>query len=411
MPNFKYAAKSADGRTVRGSVGGPTRAEALAVLRGQNLTVLDMYEAAKQPALALFAKGAPRPRVSTDDLVVFTRQLSTMISAGIPLLEALEIMEEQVTDKGFKFAIGRIVESVRSGSDFSQALGHYSRIFGGIYINMVKAGEVSGQLDTILVRLAEYMEAAAALKREIRAAMTYPLVSLTMIFGITLFLMLVILPKFREIFEAMEVELPLITQFVLGVSMFVRTKFWIWATGLAALVAAVYFYKKSDMGAYQFDWMVLRIPIIGQLFQKVALSRFSRTFATLIGSGVPILGALEIVSGTAGNRIVSQAVDKARESVRQGETLAAPLSESPVFPPMVTRMIAVGEKSGALESLLEKISQFYDQQVSAMVQSLTSLIEPILIGVMGVMVGGMVLSVFLPLFKLIGTLGQESGGS
>jgi len=401
MPSFRYSGRTLDGRPMSGTVEAGSQDEAVAQLRQRSMVILSISESARRGRTSLFASKQPRPRVSTDDLVVFTRQLSTMISAGIPLVEALEIMEQQVEDRGFKIALARIVESVRSGSDFSQALSLYPRVFGNIYINMVKAGEVSGQLDIILVRLAEYQEASAALKREIISAMTYPVVALAMVFGITVFLMVGIVPKFKEIFDSLEgIELPGITMALLVVSDFMRTKALYWVGCLVGLFVAVILYKRTDRGGYQFDWLLLRVPILGSLFQKVALSRFSRTFSTLIRSGVPILGALEIVAGTAGNRVVAEAIDRAREAVRQGEPLGEPLSQSEVFPPMVTRMISVGERSGSLEELLGKISDFYDQQVTAAVQSLTSVIEPVLIGIMGVLVGSIVLSIFLPILKL-----------
>ncbi|HUU43769.1 MAG TPA: type II secretion system F family protein, partial [Planctomycetota bacterium] len=274
-----------------------------------------------------------------------------------------------------------------------------------IFVNMIRAGEASGQLDEILTRLAEYQEASVALKREIKAAMTYPVISLALITGITLFLMVGILPKFKQIFDNLmasnpKASLPAITKFMLDLSIAMRDNF---VTGLLAMIAAgtgLVLYVRTKRGEWQWHWLKLRLPVFGTLFSKVAMSRFSRTFATLIRSGVPILGSLEIVAGTAGNRIVSDAVMEAKESVRQGKTLAEPLAASGVFPPMVTRMISIGEKSGAMESLLMKISEFYDQQVSATVESLTSLIEPIMIGVMGVMVGTIVLSVFLPILKI-----------
>jgi len=344
--------------------------------------------------------GAPRPRVSGEMLVIFTRQFATMIGAGIPVLECLNILQEQAEDPGFNRALGMIVEDVRGGSDLSTGLGKHPRVFERIYVNMIKAGEASGQLDTILSRLAEYMEATEKLKREIKGAMTYPVVSLVMILGITTFLLVFIIPRFNEIFKALKVELPLPTMIVLTASKLLTTY---WAQTLfitVGLVLVFKWWKSTDSGGYTFDRLMLKAPVFGNLIQKVALSRFAKTFATLLRSGVPILGALEIVASTAGNRVVEEAVNNARESIRQGENLAKPLSESPVFPPMVVRMIAIGEKSGALEQLLEKISEFYDQQVEAMVESLTSLIEPLLIGFMGLIVGGIVLSVFLPILKI-----------
>jgi type IV pilus assembly protein PilC len=256
----------------------------------------------------------------------------------------------------------------------------------------------------VLLRLAEYQEAAARLKAEIKSAMTYPVVSLVMVAGITLFLLVFIIPKFEEMFNSMDVELPGITRALLTTSLILKEHFVIWSLAMVAITVGIVLYFKSAHGALMRDWMFLKMPIFGPLFLKVALSRFSRTFGTLIQSGVPILGALEIVSETTGNRIISNAIDEASLSVKQGETLGEPLARSKVFPLMVTRMISIGEKSGALESLLAKIADFYDQQVKSTVESLTSLIEPLLIGVMGFLVGGMVMAIFLPIFKMVGSL-------
>jgi type IV pilus assembly protein PilC len=294
----------------------------------------------------------------------------------------------------------QVVADVRSGQDLSSSLDRHPKAFTNVYVSMVKAGEASGQIDEILVRLADYMEATQRLRREIRSAMTYPLVSLTMIFGITTYLMLGIVPKFQEVFQQLAIDLPALTRGILGVSQFCENNWPLVLAGIVVAIGLLMVYKRTERGAYQWDWFMLHTPIFGKLFQKVALSRFSKTSATMIKSGVPILGTLEIVAETAGNRIVAEAVNKARESVRQGESLMGPLSESPVFPPMVTRMIGIGEKTGSLETLLEKISEFYDEQVSATVKQLTSLIEPIMIAVMGILVGTIVLAIFLPIFEL-----------
>lgn len=400
MPTFRYAARSRSGDNVNGTLAAASQAEALGQLRAQDLTVISLREELRRREFTLFGGGRLRPRVSTEDMVIFTRQLATMISAGIPLLEALEILAEQVENRGFSACIGQCVDKVRAGSDLSAALATFPSVFPAIYVNMIQAGEASGQLDEILNRLAEYQEAAARLKREIKSAMTYPTISLTLIIFIAMFLMLFIVPKFKEIYDGLDVEIPALTQVMMTTALYMRTHFWQGFLGVAAAVVALVLYTRTKFGGRQLDWLKLKIPVFGPLFSKVALSRFSRTFATLLNSGVPILGALDIVAGTAGNRIVAEAVTKARESVRQGESLAQPLSESPFFPPMVTRMIAIGERSGALVQLLTKISQFYDEQVEATVASLTSLIEPIMIAVMGVIVGSIVLSVFLPIFKL-----------
>ncbi len=393
-----------------------SKEEVLNNLKRENLTVVSVAEdgAGASPAAAKTAAapgekksiftmslgGPAKPRVNGEMLVIFTRQFSTMIGAGIPVLECLSILQEQAEDPGFKAALTGIVDEVRGGGDLSQALGRYPKVFVRIYTNMIKAGEASGQLDTILNRLAEYLEATEKLRREIKSAMTYPVVSLVMIMGITVFLLVFIIPKFQEIFKALRVDLPLPTRIVLAISG-ILTTFWgqtlFLLGGMGMLIT---FWKNTKSGGYTWDRMMLKVPVFGDLTQKVALSRFAKTFATLLRSGVPILGALEIVASTSGNKVVEEAVNNARESIRQGENLAKPLSQSFVFPPMVVRMISIGEKSGALEQLLEKISEFYDQQVEATVEQLTALIEPIMIGIMGLIVGSIVLSIFLPIFKI-----------
>jgi len=323
-----------------------------------------------------------------------------MISSGITLLESLEVLAEQSADRNLKRVVTMVIEDIRGGKDFSSSLRRHPKAFSSMFVNMVQAGEASGQLDVILVRLAEYQEASQALKQKIKSAMTYPVISLTMIVGITMFLLIGIVPKFQEIFDSLDVTLPSITQGLLLVSHFLRHYFLWGLLGVVVFVVALVLFKRTRTGGRALDLLMLKVPIFGNLFQKVALSRFSRTFATLLKSGIPILGALEIVSGTTGNRVVEEAVINASGSVREGEGLSEPLSQYKVFPPMVTRMIAIGERAGALETLLEKISEFYDQQVTATVESLTSLIEPLMIGVMGTIVGSIVLAIFLPIFKI-----------
>jgi type IV pilus assembly protein PilC len=397
MPSFKFSAKDATGRTVTGVLDAASQQEAVAAVRRKTLQPLEVRAAGGAKPT-----GAGRGRASykKGEIELFTRQLATMIGAGIPLLECLEILEEQAESKGFKRAVRGVIEEIRGGSDLSAALGLYPKIFTAIYRSMVRAGEASGQLNEILLRLAEYLEASAKLKREIKAAMTYPVISLLMVFGITAFLMLVIVPKFKEIFDSLGVELPGITKAVMGSAMFLKDNVLLCFGGLAAAIVGLVMFKRSKPGKRFFDRFILRVPVFGNLFRKVALSRFSRTFSTLIKSGVPIVGALEIVAETSGNTVIENAVNNAVESVKGGDTLSEPLSHEKVFPPMVVRMIGIGERSGALEQLLSKISEFYDQQVEAEVKSLTSLIEPLLIGVMGFVVGGIVMAVFLPILKL-----------
>ena len=345
--------------------------------------------------------GPPRPRVGTKDIAVLTRQLATMIGAGIPLLESLEILEEQAADPGFRLVLDKVIDRVRAGSDFSNALAEHPRQFSKIYVNMIRAGESSGQLDVILGRLADYMESVEELKREIKAAMTYPVISLVLILSITVGIVVGIVPKFQAIFETLGSKtLPLPTQILLSVSNALRNQFVALVSIGAAVAVAFTLYIRTNPGQRQWHWLILHVPVFGPLFRKVAISRFSRTFATLIQSGVPMLGALDIVAATAGNVVVEAAVLKAKEAVTRGETLGEPLTATRVFPPMVTRMISIGEKTGALEKLLMKIAEFYDQEVRAMVKALTSLIEPLMIAAMGFIVGFIVLAVFLPIIKL-----------
>lgn len=430
MPSFKYSAIGADGRTVRGSLDASDQTALLEELRKRSLTPLRVEEkggmsgrggggggstaAPSQPkprkvkgdpdekfSLMQLEIGGSKPGVrKKEEIVIFTRQLATMIGAGIPMLESLEILREQAASRNFRMLLREVIEDVRGGQDLSTAFGRWEKVFSDVYVSMIKAGEASGQLDDILGRLADYMEASERLKRDIKSAMTYPVVSLVLIFGITGFLMVSIVPKFKEVFASMDIELPGLTKGVLAASDFCQEQWLLGLVGIVLLCGLIHIYKRTDKGSYQWDWIMLHLPVFGDLFQKVGLSRFSKTFSTMLKSGVPILGALEIVADTSGNRIISDAVLNARENVRQGEGLAGPLSESPVFPPMVTRMVGIGEKTGSLEVLLEKISEFYDDQVSATVKQLTSLIEPIMIAVMGIVVGTICLSVFLPIFEL-----------
>jgi type IV pilus assembly protein PilC len=401
MAVFTYAAKTSDGKKVEGVIKAADRGAAQAELKRKNLSISSLSEqkSGKGKPRGLF--GPPRPHVRTKDIAVMTRQLSTMISAGIPLLESLEILHEQAADPGFKIALDKVIERVRAGSDFSTALSEHPKLFTRIYVNMIKAGEASGQLDIILQRLADYMEAIEELKREIRAAMTYPVISLFLIISITVGLVVGIVPKFQEIFEQMQMtDLPLPTEILITISKILRLHFIETLIVCIILFVAFVMYIRTKTGQRQWHWFCLHMPVFGPLFRKVAISRFARTFATLIQSGVPMLGALDIVASTAGNILVEEAVLKAKDAVARGETLGDPLAATKVFPPMVTRMISIGEKTGALEKLLLKISEFYDQEVRATVKALTSLIEPLLITIMGVIVGFIVLSIFMPIIKI-----------
>lgn len=409
---FKFEARDATGKVVKGAVTADSQQAAVAEVRRKNLTPLDV---SKSGGLGgLFSKSTKDKRslvkkasCKKGELEVFTRQLATMLGAGIPMLESLEILADQAESPGFAFCLDQVVQDIRSGSDLSKALEPHKKVFSHIYVSMIRAGEVSGQIDIILTRLAEYLEAAAHLRNEIKSAMTYPVISLVLVIGIASFLMIGIVPSFKPVFDSLEVELPGLTVFIMDIAFFMRDFWYLIFGGLFAMIFGFMMFAKTDRGAYIKDSLFLRLPVFGILFKKVALSRFARTFATLVKSGVPILGAMEIVSDTSGNRVISGIVDRARDSVKNGDSLSEPFMGSTVFPPMVVKMMAIGERSGALDALLEKIAEFYDQQVEAEVKGLTAMIEPIMIAVMGVVVGGIVLAVFLPIFKLQETL---SGG-
>ena len=401
---FAYLARDASGREVKGNIEAATEAEATGRLRQQQLSIvkLDQTSGAKGGwNTTLFAGAAPR-KCNTGELCLFTRQLATMIGAGIPLLESFEILAEQTLDqnKGFGMGLQECADFVRGGTEISEAMTKFPRIFPEIYINMVKAGEASGQLDIILNRLAEFLEASESLKREIKSAMTYPIISLILIFSITGYLLVGVVPKFKSMFDALKGELPAITQYVLAVSNWLTNNVLVVLGIMVAIVIGYKFAMKTYQGQKIRDTVWLKVPVFGPLFQKVAVSRFARTFGTLLSSGVPLLGALEIVAATAGNRVIEETLIETRETVRKGESITTHLQTSWVFPPMVVKMIGIGEKSGALETLLAKIADFYDEQVHATVKALTSLIEPFMLMIMGAVVGIIVLAIFYPILQL-----------
>ncbi|MBI4577083.1 MAG: type II secretion system F family protein [Planctomycetes bacterium] len=402
MPAFAYTARQGD-RSVSGTISATGATEAKAELGRRGLagvtlkarTEKSLWQRLSQPM------GTPRPRVKLADFAVFGRQFATMLSSGIPMMECLEILAEQQTDPGFRHVLERITEEVRAGTDLSEALKKYPRLFDTIFVSMVKAGEASGQLDDILLRMADYLEGSQKLRGQVRGALTFPVVSLVLVLGVSIFLLTFIIPRFKEVFDSMGAELPDITKLTMAVSNALKTHYVAWGgTGAVVGFCLWSWLRRTASGRWVHDWTLIHIPIIGALFRKISISRFAKTFATLIQSGVPILESLDIVAVTTGNLVIEAAVRESIESVRQGENLAGPLQRSGVFPPMVTRMIAVGEKTGAMETMLEKIGDFYDDQVESAVETLTSVLEPALIVTMSVVVGTIVVSVFMPIFDL-----------
>jgi type IV pilus assembly protein PilC len=340
-----------------------------------------------------------------DDLVVFSRQFATMIRAGLPLIEVLNILGEQAEKASMRTVLNTIERDVEAGSSLTEAMLKHPRVFNTFFVSMVKAGEAAGMLASILDQIATYMEKVASLQRKIKSAIMYPATVATVAVLITVFLLTSVVPVFEGIFEAVEGELPTPTKIVIFLSEIIRNNYVIVLIVLAAIVVFLWQFSKTESGRRVLDRAKLRVPIFGPLFLKVSISKFSRTLSTLIRSGVNILAALDIVAATAGNSIVEDAILKTKISIQSGESISKPLSESNIFPPMVTRMIDVGERVGSLESMLSKIADFYEDQVDATVAGLTSLIEPLLIVFLGVVIGFIVIAMFMPLFKMIEYVG------
>lgn len=401
MPTFSYVAQNRSGKLERGTTNAETRQSLMQSLQRRGLRPQQIDEKPSGGLLAGLFGGQRHVKVKSSEVMVFTRQLSTIVNAGLPLLQGLDILAEQTEDPRFAKVVREIGQAVEAGETFSDALRHYPRVFPDLYVSMVRAGEASGDLDGVLVQLADYMEAMADLRRRIRSAMTYPVVAFGMIILIAAGLIIWVVPQFEEIFASFEQALPVPTQMLILVSNVLRSWQAFLALGvMAALVLAFRIYNETPGGRYNVDSLTLRLPVFGKLARKVAISRFTRTLSTLTRSGVAILAALEIAERTAGNEVFAKAIREAGDSVRNGETLAVPLARSEEFPSMVTRMIGVGEKTGALETMLSKISDFYDSEVRATVDGLTSMIEPILILLMGIVVGSIVVALFLPILQL-----------
>jgi type IV pilus assembly protein PilC len=392
MGLFSYVAKDSQGLKISGTLEANDQYAALEVLHKKGLIIIAVKE---EKVKKVQEKG-----VKLDDLVVFSRQLSTMVESGINLVQALHILSEQAENKILSSVTLKIKDDIESGSSLHEALESHPKIFSNLFVNMVKAGETSGLLDEILDRLATYLEKSSALQRKVKAALVYPSVVISMAFLITILLLIKVVPTFKGIFASLGGTLPVPTQILIMISDIMR-RFFLLVTGAFVLLGFLFKkYINTPKGRHQFDYRLLHLPVFGSLFRKVVVAKFSRTLATLVKSGVPILNALEIVGKTAGNVVVEEAVDNARVSIREGEPIAEPLSRSRVFPPMVVRMISVGEQTGQLEKMLNKISDFYDEQVDAAVSGLTSMIEPLVIGFLGIIVGGIVIALFMPIFKI-----------
>jgi type IV pilus assembly protein PilC len=375
-----------------------TRDEAVTQLRRKRIIATYIREKRKPMS---FSVRLGTGRVKTREVVIFTRQFSTMVNAGLPLVQCLDILSKQAEGAKFRAVITSVMHDVEAGSTLAEALGRHPSVFDSLFSNMVDAGEAGGILDGILLRLAGYLEAAENLKRKVKSAMTYPTVVLTVAVGATTFMLLFIIPTFARIFKDFGGQLPMPTRIVMMMSDFLKGYWWALGGAIAMIAIGTRRYYKTSAGRLQIDRLLLRIPVLGEVLRKASIARFTRTLGTMIASGVPILTALDITARTAGNKVIEMAIMATKESIGEGETIAAPLRESKVFPPMVVQMISVGEETGALDKMLDKIASFYDEEVNVAVDTLTSIIEPIMIVVMGLIVGGMVIAMYLPMFKLI----------
>ncbi len=399
MAFFKYTAKDKTGRKISGLLEANDQNQAVDTLRKKELIPISLSEEKGKKHLRAH-------KVKLDDLVVFSRQLATMVDSGIPLVQALSILGEQVENENFRQVILKIRQDIEEGASFCDALAKHVAVFSPLYINMVKAGEASGLLNEILDRLANYLEKTSALQRKVKSSLTYPIVVICMAIIITIFLLVKVVPTFKGIFDMLGGTLPLPTLILIGVSNAIRKSFIYLVLFFIGLVFVFRKWVATPNGRRIFDKYLLKLPVFGELLRKVAIAKFSRTLSTLVRSGVPILNSLEIVAKTSGNKIVEESILQARVSIKEGEPIAGPLSASGVFPPMVVRMISVGEQTGELEKMLTKIADFYDEQVDAAVSAMTSLIEPLVIAFLGVVIGGIVISLFLPIFKITQLIGR-----
>ncbi len=401
MPMFKWVGVGPNGETMRGEMEAMTRQAVITRLRTQriNPTPEKIKEKGKgfDREINLPSFGAP---VKQHDIVIFTRQFATMIDAGLPLVQCLEILSQQSDSKVLCKTIKEVKEEVEAGSTFAAALRKHPKVFSDLYSNMVAAGEVGGILDTILNRLASYMEKIVRLKSKIKGAMIYPACIIFAAVLVTGILLVYVIPVFADLFNSFGQALPAPTQFVINLSNFTINNFWLIIGGFIGIAAGLVYTSRTDRGRYYMDKIGLRIPIFGDLIRKTAIARFARTLGTLVSSGVPILDALTITGRTAGNKIIEEAIYATRTSISEGKTIAEPLIESKVFPPMVCHMIAVGETTGALDQMLQKIADFYEDEVDNAVANLTALMEPMVILLLGGLIGGLVVSMYLPIFKL-----------
>jgi len=400
MPVYSYSGVNRGGTAVSGERQAASKAELQTLLRRENITINKMKEKGREFAMPTFGGG-----VSSKELAIFTRQFSVMIDAGLPLVQCLEILAGQQENKTFEKILTGVRSAVESGQTLSSAMRQYAKVFDPLYVNMVEAGETGGILDTILQRLSSYIEKNVKLKRAVQSALIYPVAVLFIAFGVIILLLWKVVPIFATLFAGLGAELPLPTRVVIGLSNFVGSIYGlvILVVFIGAAVALKYWYD-TPTGRFALDTVLLKLPLIGMLLRKIGVARFTRTLGTLISSGVPILEGLDITARTAGNAVIERAIQKTRKAVEAGRTLVDPLKETNVFPSMVTQMIGVGEQTGAMDAMLQKIADFYEDEVDAAVKDLLTALEPLMIVFLGGVVGGVVISMYMPLFSMVAKL-------
>lgn len=406
MPVFVAKVRDSKGQSVTKEIEAPNLNEVRGKLKEQGLFPMEISQKAQNIGLldSIKKRMEENKKVKLKDLTIFSRQFSTMINAGVSLVRTLNILADQATNPRFKQCIGEIRGKVEEGNSLSDSLRDYPRIFQKLYVSMVKAGETGGVLDEVLDRLATFLEKQAKLEGQIKSAMVYPVVVLVIATAIFFFLLTFVLPIFKEMFDSMNAELPAFTQMLINMSTVVRTKGIFVLLGMGGAVWSFKRFINTPYGRRWFDGIMLKAPVFGPLMRKTSVARFTRTLGTLLRSGVPLMQALEIVQDTAGNVHVAEAIAKVREAVREGEGLTKKLEETGIFPPMVTQMIAIGEETGAMDDMLSRIADFYDNEVEEAVKALTSLLEPLMMVGIGGMVGSIIIGMYLPMFSIIGAI-------
>lgn len=398
---FSYKVRTPQGGTLEGTLEATDQRAVVEKLKAQEYIILEIAVKQKNAVMEFLNSINPlKPHASAKDIVIFSRLLSVMINAGVPIIQSISIIEEQIENPYFKNVVKSIREDIEGGSAIADALAKFPDCFDTLYVNMTKAGELGGILDTILQRLSTYLEAAEELKGKVKGAMIYPASIVVICFGVTLFLLVFVIPAFKEVFTGFGKELPLPTQILIDLSDFLISKILFVIGGIVVVVFGGMKFYNSEVGKKFLEPRMLKAPVIGPVLVKTATAKFTRTFGTLIASGVPILSAMETVAKTSGNWAVEKAVMEAREAIREGEKIAEPIAASGIFPPMVTQMIKVGEETGNLDEMLTKIADFYDIEVDAAVKGMTALIEPMIMVFLGVVVGGIVIAMYLPIFSM-----------